>query len=177
LGKEGGWQVQSRGDDALQLDVSSWDLHRTFRLNSARSSLMTEGRVHDSWRHHHCDIYRGGELVVQITTSLRFGIRARFVGEVPGPDVLAISGCFVEQNYRFLRCARTVANVSTVWDGDGAGFAIEIRDNEDQALIVACALAIRVLCGAPAPAAAIRFPQLPEVSAPPVAARKVSVQG
>jgi hypothetical protein len=146
-------------------------------VSCPRSSLVTEGRVHDTWRHHHCDIYRGGEQIVQIATSLRFGIRARFIGEVPGPDVLTINGCFVEQNYRFLRCNRTVANVSTVWDGDGAGFAIESRDNEDQALIVACALAIRVLCGAPAPAAAIKFPQVPSVPTPHVAARMVGVQG
>jgi hypothetical protein len=161
----GAWSIQSRGADALVLDDSSWAENGTFLLRCARSTLVTEGRIHDTWRHHHCDIYRAGELIVQIATSLRFGIRARFIGEVPGPDVLAIDGCFIEQNYRFMRCMRTVANVSTVWDGDGSGFAIEVREDEDQAMIVACALAIRALCGPPARACVLSLPSVPRAVA------------
>jgi uncharacterized protein YxjI len=146
---DSGWSIEPQSGPRLAIDDSAWDSSRTFSLGVTDGRVPTTCRITSTWRHHHCDIYRGEERIVHISTTFLADIRAKFVGEVPGPDVLAIRGCFIEQHYRFLRCQRTVASVSTVWDGDGGGFAVEIRDNEDQLMVLACAVGIRALCGAP----------------------------
>ena len=154
------WTVASDGGPRFRIDDHEWLTARKFRLLGEEPSLTTEARVYSTWRHQNVHICRGGEIAAHISTSLLADIRARFVGDVPGPDVLTVTGCFVEQNYRFLRCSRTVASVSTVWDGDGTGFVADVRDNEDQALILASVLAIRCLCGAPMRRVSLSLPEV-----------------
>lgn len=145
-----GWSISADpSGPRFQIDAGDRPGPSAFRLLDRETGASTEGRVRSTWRHELCDLYRAGELAATISTSLLRDIRAQFVGEVPGPDMLEIRGDFVEQNYRFYRCSRTVAIVSTVWDEAREGFGVEIRPNEDQAMVLAAVLGIRCLCGEP----------------------------
>ena len=143
------WLVRSQdGSVSYQVADKNWAADRAFALLDARSVVVAEGRMRNTWRHRVCDLYRGGELAAHISTSVLRDIRTSFVGEMPAPDRLYLEGDFPEQQYSFFRCSRSVAVVSTVWDeSDECGFGVEIRRGEDHVTILAATLAIRALCG------------------------------
>lgn len=148
---ESDWIIALKdGSVAFRVEGWGWAARRTFVLVDSRSVIVAEGRVRSNWPHHICDLYRGHELAAHIRTSMLKAIRSRFVGEVPGPDTLQLTGEFRDQRYNFSRCDRTVAVVSTLLDDGAEGFNVEVQEHEDPALILAAAVAVRCLCAEPA---------------------------
>jgi hypothetical protein len=155
------WTITTEGDSpAMSVDLGTHAGRASFALTEMASGRVIEGRLRSTWRHEICEIFRHDDLAASISTSLLRDIRAWFVGDVPGPDTLQVRGDFVEQNYRFFRCTRTVAVVSTLWDDPRRGLGVEVRPCEDQAMILAAVLAIRCLCGEPERAAVFGLPRL-----------------
>lgn len=145
---ESDWPVTSKdGTVHYRVEGWGWNARKTFVLVDARSNIVAEGRVRTRWPHHICDLFRTGELAAHIRTSVFRAIRSRFVGEVPGPDTLDLRGRFVQGQFYFSRCARTVALVSTARSDGDEGFSVEVKEHEDPALILAAAVAVRCLCG------------------------------
>ena len=151
-----GWTVESEpGSDHFSIAQDDWRRTGTFVVADSRGRSPTEARARRTWRHRMFDLFRSDELVAVVRTSLRSGIRAEFVWEMPGPDVLELRGEFEDMNFRFVRGERTVGVVSTLEEQDGI-FCVEVLPCEDQSLILAVAVAVRFLC-----AESLGMPNLP----------------
>lgn len=66
----------------------------------------------------------------------------RYTVDVPGPDDLAVEGSLFEHEYTFRRAGNVIATVSKQWITLTATYGVEIAAGEDDALILACVLAL-----------------------------------
>jgi uncharacterized protein YxjI len=62
--------------------------------------------------------------------------------DVPGPDDLEARGDFLDHEYVFERSGREVARVSKRWFSIADTYGIDIDPEQDDALILACAVVI-----------------------------------
>jgi len=88
------------------------------------------------------EIERGGETIAVVKKRLFTLARARFNVDVPGPDDLEARGDFLDHEYVFERAGREVAQVSKRWFSLADTYGIDIGPDQDDALILACAVVI-----------------------------------
>jgi uncharacterized protein YxjI len=88
------------------------------------------------------EIDRGGETIAVVKKRLFTLARARFNVDVPGPDDLEAKGDFLDHEYVFERSGREVARVSKRWFSLADTYAVEVDADQDDALILACAVII-----------------------------------
>jgi uncharacterized protein YxjI len=88
------------------------------------------------------EIHRGGEAIAIVKKRLFTLARARFSVDVPGPDDLEATGDFLDHEYVFRRADREVAHVSKRWFSIADTYAVDVDPEEDDPLILACALVI-----------------------------------
>ena len=86
-------------------------------------------------------IERGGETIATIRKAWIAPLRDKFVIEAPGKDMVA-QGSILEHEYHIKRGLRTIAQISKRWFTIRDTYGIEIDDGEDDALILAIAVAI-----------------------------------
>jgi len=155
------WSISDElGQSPFRVDCRSWNGGDAIGILDGRSVMVAEARLHRGIYHRHCELFRNGQHVAHIRTSLLRGIRSCFVGELYGPDTLEVHGAFEDQQYRFVRCNRTVALVSSMWGQTPDSFGVELCPSEDAILILIAALAIRGLCGpVPQPQQVFTLPQ------------------
>lgn len=92
------------------------------------------------------EITRGNELLAVVKKQLFTLFRCKFTVDVPGPDDLEAQGSFLDMEYRFERGGRTVAEVSKRWFSLGDTYGVDIRDGEDDVLILASTVVIDMIC-------------------------------
>jgi len=88
------------------------------------------------------EIERGGETIAVVKKQLFTFLSARFSVDVPGPDDLEARGDFLDHEYVFERSGREVARVSKRWFSIADTYGIDIDPDQDDALILACAVVI-----------------------------------
>ncbi len=92
------------------------------------------------------EITRNGELAAIVKKHLFTLMRCKFTVDVPGPDDLEAEGSFLDMEYKFRRGGHVVAEVSKRWFTFADTYGVDIPDEEDQVLILACTVVIDMVC-------------------------------
>jgi uncharacterized protein YxjI len=92
------------------------------------------------------EITRNGELAAIVKKHLFTLMRCKFTVDVPGPDDLEAEGSFLDMEYKFRRGGYVVAEVSKRWFTLADTYGVDIPDEEDQVLILACTVVIDMVC-------------------------------
>ncbi len=93
-------------------------------------------------------ITRGGELAAVVKKHLFTLFRCKFTVDVPGPDDLEAQGSFLDMEYTFTRGGQLVAEVSKRWFAWADTYGVDIREGEDDVLILASTVVIDMVCHA-----------------------------
>ncbi len=90
------------------------------------------------------DIYHGDELFAVVKEGWLPLARYRFTVDVgnDGPEDLTVTGDIWNHEYTFERDGRTVATVSRKWFAWCDTFGVEVADEADAVLVLACAVVV-----------------------------------
>ena len=92
------------------------------------------------------EITRGGEVAAVVKKHLFTLFHCRFTVDVPGPDDLEAQGSFLDLEYTLQRGGQTVAEASKRWFSWTDTYGVDIRDGEDDVLILATTVVIDMVC-------------------------------
>jgi uncharacterized protein YxjI len=92
------------------------------------------------------EIYRGGNLAAVVKKHLFTLFRCKFTVDVPGPDDLEAKGSFLDHEYTFWRGDRSVAEVSKKWFSWTDTYGVDIKDGEDDVLLLVSTVVIDMVC-------------------------------
>lgn len=92
------------------------------------------------------EITRNGVLAAVVKKHLFTLFRCKFTVDVPGPDDLEAQGSFLDMEYTFNRAGETVAEVSKRWFSFTDTYGVDIREGEDDVLILASTVVIDMVC-------------------------------
>jgi uncharacterized protein YxjI len=92
------------------------------------------------------EILREGQVVAEVRKHLFTLFRCRFTVDVPGPNDLEAQGSFLDREYTFNRGGRTVAEVSKRWFTFRDIYGVDVRNEEDDVLILASTVVIDMIC-------------------------------
>ncbi len=92
------------------------------------------------------EITRNGELAAVVKKHLFALLRCSFTVDVPGPDDLEAQGSFLDMEYTFTRADQVVAEVSKRWFSFTDTYGVDIREGEDDVLILARTVVINMVC-------------------------------
>jgi uncharacterized protein YxjI len=92
------------------------------------------------------ELWRDGGLLATVERALFSGLRHRFTIGVRGSSDLEAEGNFLDHEYIFTRADQTVAILRRRWLAFTATCGIEIDEGEDQALILASAVVVELVC-------------------------------
>jgi uncharacterized protein YxjI len=136
------WIETESGDRALKVDGKALRIRDTLVLESpSGEELFTIQEKKLSVRDK-MEIERDGRTVATIKKALVSPLRDRFSIEVDGGPDLEAKGNIVDHEYEFKRDGDKVAEVSKRWFRMRDTYGIEVAPDEDNALILACAVCI-----------------------------------
>jgi uncharacterized protein YxjI len=92
------------------------------------------------------ELFRNGELVAVVKKELFSPFHHTFHVDVPGPDDLKAEGNFLDREYTFTRRDEVVATVSKQWFTFADTYGIDIKEGEDEILILASAVVVDMSC-------------------------------
>ncbi len=92
------------------------------------------------------EIWHKGELEAVVKKELFTFFHCVFHVDEPGHASLTAEGSFTDHEYVFTRAGRQVAAVSKQWFAFVDTYGVEIADDEDAILILACAVVIDEAC-------------------------------
>jgi uncharacterized protein YxjI len=92
------------------------------------------------------EIHRDGTLAAVVKKKLFTLMHCRFSVDVPGPDDLEGKGSFLDMEYAFSRGDEQVAEISKRWFAWSDTYGVDIRDGEDDVLILAATVVIDLAC-------------------------------
>lgn len=87
------------------------------------------------------EIHQGEGVSARISQKL-LSLRDRLKIDVPGNEDLEARGNIFQHEYGIFRGSRKVAHISKAWIALGDTYGIDIDDDQDQVLILACAVVI-----------------------------------
>ena len=93
------------------------------------------------------EIERGGEIFATVKKELFTFFKTKFEVDVPGPNDYRVEGNFLDYEYTFTRQKDgVVANVSKQWFSWADTYGVDIKDGEDDVVILATAVVIDQVC-------------------------------
>lgn len=92
------------------------------------------------------EIHQGGQLRAVVTKELFSLFNCRFAVDMPGPDDLTAEGDFLDHEYGFNRGDGQVATVSKQWFAWTDTYGVEVKEGEDDLLILAASVVIDMSC-------------------------------
>jgi len=119
--------------------LSFQDMRRN-ELAFIRQKLLAWGPTYE--------ITRQGTLAAVVKKQLFTFFRCKFTVDVPGPDDLEAQGDFLDMEYAFTRGGRTIAEVSKRWFSWADTYGVDVRECEDDVLILASTVVIDMVCHA-----------------------------
>ncbi len=140
------------GDDFTIKDEQGRDVYfvdgKVFRLRDELEikdmqgrSLVTIKRKLISLRPSY-EIWQNGKQIAVVSRALIKFFRDKLTVDVPGPDDLDVQGDFFSREYTFRRHGEVVAQVSRRWFSITDTYGVDIREGEDDVLILASAIVI-----------------------------------
>jgi len=88
------------------------------------------------------EITRGGQELAEVRQHLFTPFGDRFTVDIPGPHDFEIAGNFLEHEFTISRDGAQVATVSKRWLSLAGTYAVETAPGQDDALLLACVLAL-----------------------------------
>jgi uncharacterized protein YxjI len=88
------------------------------------------------------EITVAGQEVAEVRKHFFTPFRDSFTIDVPGPDDLELRGNFLDHKFTIRRGDQTVATVSKRWFALRDTYGVEIAEDEDWLLLLACVLAL-----------------------------------
>jgi len=134
------------GEDVFSVDgkafsigdkLSFQDMQR-HELAFIRQKLLSWGPTYE--------ITRDGATAAVVKKHLFTLFRCKFTVDVPGPDDLEAQGSFLDMEYTFTRGGLTVAEVSKRWFSWADTYGVDIRQDDDDVLILASTVVIDMAC-------------------------------
>jgi uncharacterized protein YxjI len=92
------------------------------------------------------EIHRNNELVAVVKKKLFTFFKHEFTVDVPGPDDLKAEGNFLEHEYTFTRESGVAATVSKKWFSWSDTYGVDVREGQDDILILASTVVIDMAC-------------------------------
>ena len=92
------------------------------------------------------EIYRNNELVAVVKKKVFTFFKCKFTVDVPGPDDLTAEGSFTDHEYAFSRESCVAATVSKKWFSWSDTYGVDIREGQDDILILASTVVIDMAC-------------------------------
>ena len=92
------------------------------------------------------ELWRDGGLLAVVERELFSGLRHRFTIGVHGAKDLEAEGNFLDHEYVFTRDDQAVALLTRRWFAFTATCGIEINEGEDEALLLASAVVVELVC-------------------------------
>jgi hypothetical protein len=138
-GVNSAWGIQASDGPGWLLEVDQRGQEELVELRRVEGGLVTQVRWRRCWGGRWCQISRGGEAAGRIIRwRWQSRARVRLAGEVPGPDRLEIERGEGTGKYRLVRCGREIGTIAI----GGGGAVVEVRPQEDQALVLAMAIGL-----------------------------------
>lgn len=95
------------------------------------------------------EIQRRGTTVATVRKELLTFMKDRFEVDLPGPNDLKAQGDILDLEYEFTRDDETVARVSKTWFSLRDTYGVDIREGEDDPLILAATVVIDLVSHQP----------------------------
>ena len=138
--------LDEAGNEAFYIDGRAFSFGKKLSvLDANRNEVAFIEQKLFSWGPTY-EIYRGEDLAAVVKKELFTFLSCKFTVDVPGPNDLEAKGSFTDMEYTFSRGRGPVATVSKRWFALSDTYGIDIADGEDDALIVASAVVIDLVC-------------------------------
>ena len=137
------WIENEEGERAFKVDGKALRIRDTLVLEDASSGgELYEIQEKKLSVRDKMEIERGGATVATVKKALITPLRDRFSIEVEGGDDMEAKGNIVDHEYEIERGGDKVAEVSKRWFRVRDTYGIEIRADQDDALILAVSVCI-----------------------------------
>ena len=130
------------GNPAYEVDGKVMTLRETFELKDLKGNVVATIRGKLVSIRQKMDILRDDAVVATVTKALFSPFRDKFHVEVADGDDLTIDGSILDHEYTIERGGDAVAQVSKRWFSFTDTYGIDIADGQDDALILAIAVAL-----------------------------------
>ena len=130
------------GNPAFEVDGKFMTLRETFELKDRQGNVVATIRGKLMSLRAKMDVLRGEEVVATITKALFTPFHDKFDVAVAGGGSLTVDGDLFDHEYTLRRDDRVVAQVSKRWFTFTDTYGINIASGEDDALILAIAVAL-----------------------------------
>ena len=130
------------GSRVFEVDGKVLTIRETFELKDMSGAVVATIRGRLVSIRAKMDILRGGDVIATVTKALIAPFRDRFEVEVAGGGDLKITGSILDHEYAIRRDGDEVAQVSKRWFTIADTYGVDIADGEDDAMILAVAVAL-----------------------------------
>jgi uncharacterized protein YxjI len=134
--------ANERGEAAFDVDGKVLTLRETFELKDRNGRVVATIRGRILSLRDTMDILRDDEVAATIVKAIFAPFRDRFRVDVAGGPSLSIAGSLLDHEYTLRRDDDIVATVSKRWFTITDTYGIEVAEGEDDALILAIAVAL-----------------------------------
>lgn len=130
------------GNRAYEVDGKVLRLRETFELKDVQGNVVATIRGRLVSIRDKMDVLRDGEVAATVTKALFAPLRQNFKVDVAGGEDLRVEGSILDHEYTLRRGDRVVGQVSKRWFTIRDTYGIDIAEGEDDALILAIAVAL-----------------------------------
>lgn len=130
------------GNRAFEVDGKVFTIRETFELKDMSGAVVATIRGRLVSIRAKMDIFRGGEVIATVTKALIAPILDRFTVEVAGGEDLKVTGSILDHEYTIRRDGDDIAQISKRWFTIADTYGVDIVDGEDDAMILAVAVAL-----------------------------------
>jgi uncharacterized protein YxjI len=131
-----------RGRRAFHVDGKVMRIRETFVLTDASGGEVATIREKKLSIRDTMSILRGGETLATIRKAWISPLRDKFIVEVRDAPDLEVKGDILDHEYEVRRGRDTVARISKRWFTLRDTYGIEVSEGEDDALLLAVAVAV-----------------------------------
>jgi uncharacterized protein YxjI len=131
-----------QGKAAFHVDGKVMKIRETFVITDAAGREVATVRQKLMALRRTMHVLRGGETIATIRKALISPFRSKFAVEVSGGGDLEVKGDILDHEYEVRRGDDAVARISKKWFSIRDSYGIETAEGEDDALLLAIAVAV-----------------------------------
>lgn len=130
------------GNAAYEVDGKVMRLRETFELKDRQGNVVATIRGRLMSVRSKMDVLRGDDVVATVTKAFFAPFRSKFGVDLAAGGELSVDGDILDHEYAIERDGRAIATVSKRWFTFTDTYGIEVAAGEDDALVLAIAVAI-----------------------------------
>ena len=138
------WIEDDHGERAFQVDEMALAKLSAFILRDLHGIEVAKLEHEDLRSQKAADIFRQGAALATVRRA-RAGLRHHYDIESPDAGNLEVHGHIGRYDYEIRRGGDVVATISKDWSRPDAAYGVEVSTGEDEAMLVAAAVAIESL--------------------------------